>query len=165
MMHWIAVFLFAIGLVALARAESWRTYFNDRFGTTADVPFDWRPGPPPANGDGLAFTSPDGQASIAVYGSLHNWDTIEQAVAIFEKPREGETITYKHREPRSIVISGTRGDRIYYAKSMLSCRDNVWNSVRIEYPAARKETFVRLVKHVAGSLRSGHSYQVADCNK
>ena len=84
---------------------------------------------------------------------------------MFETPSEGETITYKHREPRSIVISGTRGDRIYYAKSMLSCRDNVWNSVRIEYPAARKETFDSLVKHVADSLRSGHSFQVAECNK
>jgi len=47
----------------------------------------------------------------------------------------------------------------------LSCRDNVWNSVRIEYPAARKETFDSLVKHVADSLRSGHSFQVAECNK
>jgi serine/threonine-protein kinase len=165
MMRWITVFLFAVGLVALARAESWRTYSNERFGTTADVPFDWRPGPPPENGDGLVFTSPDGQASIAVYGSLHVWDTIDQAVAMFETPSEGETITYKRREPRSIVISGTRSDRIYYAKSILSCRDNVWNSMRIEYPAARKEAFDLLVKHVAGSLRSGHSYQVAECNK
>jgi len=93
------------------------------------------------------------------------WDTIEQAVAIFETPSEGETITYKHREPRSIVISGTRGDRIYYAKSMLSCRDNVWISVWIEYPAACRETFDSPVKQVAGSLGSGHSYQVAECDK
>ena len=165
MMRWIVVFVFAIGLVAVARAQSWRIYSNERFGTTADVSFDWHPGRSPDNGDRLVFTSPDGRASIAVYGSLHNWDTIDQAVTIFETPNDGETITYKHREPRSIVISGTRGDRIYYAKSILSCHDNVWNSVRIEYPAALKEAFDSLVRHVAGSLRSGRSYQVDECNK
>jgi hypothetical protein len=37
--------------------------------------------------------------------------------------------------------------------------------VRIEYPAAGKEAFDSLVTHVAGSLHSGHSYQVAECNK
>jgi serine/threonine-protein kinase len=153
------------GWVAPAHAESWRTYSNERFGTTAQVPTDWRPGRPPDNNDGLVFTSPDGQASIAVYGSLHVWDTIDQAVAIFETPGDGETITYKHRAPRSIVISGIRGDQIYYAKSILSCRDNVWNSVRIEYPAARKEAFDGLVTYVASSLHSGRSYQVAECNK
>jgi hypothetical protein len=155
MIRWVAISLSVIELVALAHAESWRIYSNARFGTTAEVPADWRPGRPPDNNDGLVFTSPDAQASIAVYGSLHMWDTIDQAVAIFETPSDGETITYKHQEPRSIVISGTRGDRIYYAKSLLSCRNNLWNSVRIEYPAARKEAFDRLVTHVAGSLHSG----------
>jgi serine/threonine-protein kinase len=154
-----------LALAAPADAEGWRTYNNERFGATAEVPADWRAGRPPENGDGLVFTSPDGQASIAVYGSLHIWDTIDEAVAIFETPSDGETIKYKHHGPRSIVISGTRGDRIFYAKSLLSCRDNVWDHVRIEYPAARKSAFDALVMYVARSLRSGHSEQVAECNK
>ncbi len=162
---WLIAGLLLVCLDAQGLAESWRVYSNARFGTTADVPADWRAGRPPANGDGLVFTSPDGQASVAVYGGLHIWDSIDEAVAIIEKPDDGETITYRHREPRAIVVSGTQGDRIFYVKSILSCRDNVWNSVRIEYPAARKQAFDRLVAHVAGSLRSGRSEQVRECNK
>jgi hypothetical protein len=85
MIRWVAISLSVIELVALAHAESWRIYSNARFGTTAEVPADWRPGRPPDNIDGLVFTSPDGQASIAVYGSLHMWDTIDQAVAILKR--------------------------------------------------------------------------------
>jgi len=165
MRRWLIVSLLVVCFDPGGHAESWRVYSNARFGTTADVPADWRPGHPPENNDGLVFTSPDGQAQITVYGGLHVWDSIDQAVAIFEEPNEGETITYRHRAPRAIVVSGTHGDRIFYAKSILSCRDNVWNSVRIEYPAVRKQGFDGLVAHVAGSLRAGRSWQVAECNK
>ncbi len=147
------------------QAAGWHTYSNPRFGTTADVPSDWRAGRPPENGDGLKFTSPDGSASIDVYGFLQSWATIDEAFAALETPGQGETITYKHRGPRSIVVSGTVGARIYYTKSILSCRDNVWNTVRIEYPAAHKQQFDAVVTHVAASLRSGHSEQVAECNR
>jgi hypothetical protein len=165
MRTWLIVIPLLTCLAALGHAESWRVYSNERFGTTADVPADWRAGSSPENSDGLRFTSPDGQASIAIYGGLHIWDSVDEKAAIIEQPKEGETITYKHREPRAIVVSGTRGDRIFYLKSILSCRDNVWNSVRIEYPSSRKQAFDALVVHVAGSLRAGRSWQVAECNK
>jgi hypothetical protein len=164
MRRWLIVLPLLTGLVTQGHAESWRVYSNDRFGTTADVPADWRAGSPPENNDGIRFTSPDGQASIAVYGGLHIWDSVDEKAAILEEPNEGETITYKRREPRAIVVSGTRGDRIFYLKSILSCRASVWNSVRIEYPASRKQAFDALVVRVAGSLRAGRSWQVAECN-
>jgi hypothetical protein len=50
-----------LALAAPADAEGWRIYNNERFGTTAEVPADWRAGRPPENGDGLVFTSPDGR--------------------------------------------------------------------------------------------------------
>jgi len=49
-----------------AWAESWRSYHNARFGTTADVPAGWRMEPPPANNGGRIFTSPDGRAELVV---------------------------------------------------------------------------------------------------
>src|SRR5438046_1460692 len=54
-----------------ASAQSWHTYTNARFGTTADVPRDWTAGQEPENGDGLVFTSPDGQSTIIISGGLH----------------------------------------------------------------------------------------------
>ena len=64
-----------------------------------------------------------------------------------------------------VVVSGTKGDSIFYRKSILSCRDQVWNSVSIEYPAAEKKAFDAIVTHVAGSLKAGQSEQVAECNR
>ncbi len=148
-----------------AAAEEWKTYVNERFGTSADVPADWQAGEPPANGDGLKFTSPDGTASIAVFGSLQTFDTIAEAMAIYEMPQDGETITYRHRDKRALVVSGTRDGTIFYRRWILSCGDTVWNGVSIEYPAADKAAYDALVTHVAHSLRVGTGWQVETCEK
>jgi len=84
---------------------------------------------------------------------------------IYLQPSQGETISYRHRERRVVVVSGRHGERIFYRKSILSCRDNVWNNVSIEYPAARKAEFDALVTRVAHSLRPGRSAQVKECNR
>jgi hypothetical protein len=163
----------AVGLLAVtalisfstgALAGLWQTYVNERFGATAEVPATWHAGTPPENGDGLEFTSPDGQASIIVSGILNIDDTLDEAFGSEETPLDGETITYRHRGKHSLVVSGTKGDRIFYRKSILSCHDQVWNSVSIEYPAAQKQAFDAIVTHVAGSLKPGPSLQVAECN-
>ncbi len=157
-------FLALLLAVEAAAAQSWRPYANARFGTMADVPRDWRAGREPENADGLQFSSPDGQASITVSGSLHVWDTIGEAMAIMETPDDGATVTYRRRGKRMLILSGTRGDTIFYRKSILSCRDRIWNSVSIEYPARRKAAYDALVTHVSGSLRfGGRSAQIPDC--
>jgi len=157
-----AIALLAFAAVATA-APQYRTYVNARFGTTAEVPADWRSDPPPENGDGLRFRSPDQRASITVSGSLHVYDTVEEALKAYEEPGEGEKITYRHREPRALVVSGTRGDTIFYAKHILSCGDQIWNSVHLEYPLAEKTAYDALVTRVAQSLRPGRSAQVPRC--
>jgi serine/threonine-protein kinase len=159
--------LAAIALVALAAAAAaapqYLTYVNDRFGTTAEVPADWKAGEPPDNNDGLRFTSPDQRAWMTVYGRLHIDDTIEEAMRDYETPGKDETITYRHRERRAVVVSGIRGDTIFYYRHVLSCRDQIWNNVHIEYPAVEKATYDALVTHAARSLRSGPSWQVRGC--
>ena len=167
MTRWSKARLAAIALLAFAAAATaapqYRTYANERFGTTADVPADWKADPPPENSDGLRFRSPDARASITVSGMLNIADTVEEAMKFYEEPREGETITYRHREPRALVVSGTHGDTIFYEKHVLSCRDEIWNNVYIVYPAAEKAAYDALVTHVARSLRPGRSWQVRGC--
>jgi hypothetical protein len=164
---WHTASLGAIALLALAvaatAAPQYRSYANARFGTTADVPADWKADPPPENGDGLRFWSPDQRASLTVSGSLNVYDTVEEAMKAYEEPGEGEKITYRHRDPRALVVSGTRGDTIFYAKHILSCGDQIWNSIHLEYPAAQKTAYDALVTHVAQSLRPGRSGQVPRC--
>ena len=56
-----------------ALADDWRTYHNDRYGTTIDYPSVFKPGTPPGNDDGLAFTSADG-AEFSVFASYNALD-------------------------------------------------------------------------------------------
>jgi serine/threonine-protein kinase len=119
--------------------DAYRTYHNDRFGVSADIPRDWRAGPQPENGDGLKFTSPDGTATLIVSGGYMIADTVAEALNSEQAADESETITYQTRAPRMAVVSGMRGATIFYRKVVLSCKDQVMNRVSIEYPLARKQ--------------------------
>ena len=155
--------LLAAGL-ASARAETYRTYSNARFGATADVPSGWRSEPPPENGDGLIFVSPDGTASVTVYGSLNIEESVQAALQQAFQANDGETVAYRQNGKNWVVVSGLKGDKIFYRKSMLVCRNQIWNSVDLEYPAAQKTAYDALVNRVAGSLRfSGTSAQIPNC--
>ena len=140
-------------------AEGWRSYHNDRFGTTADVPAGWKMEPPPANDDGRIFTSPDGRAQLIVNGSYAGVVDPDELGSRLE-PMEGETIAYKQRKGDWAVVSGTKGDRIFYRKTRLSCGGTVANNVSLEYPASEKVRYGPLVAHVEASLKPGDGWGV-----
>ncbi|WP_036281294.1 hypothetical protein [Methylocystis sp. ATCC 49242] len=150
--HRAALLAFALISASSASAETWRAYRNERFGTAADVPVGWRMEPPPENDDGRVFASPDEQAEIIVSGS-HVVLSRDEEFGVRGGALDGETIRYKRQGRDWIVVSGVKGERIFYRKSLLSCGDTVWNSVSLEYPAAEKKKYDALVAHVAGSLR------------
>jgi hypothetical protein len=145
-----------------AQAGAWQTYYNDRFGATAEVPAGWRIGEEPENNDGRIFTSPDGRASVTVSGSYAVIPRVQE-LEIMTRPEPGETIDYKREGRDWIVVSGRKGGRIFYRKSLLSCGATVWNSVYLDYPAAGKAAFDPIVAHVASSLRGGKGYGTGDC--
>jgi hypothetical protein len=158
----------ALALAGIAAAQSpvhaedaYRSYHNERFGVSADVPRDWRAGRPPDNGDGLKFTSPDGTATLIVSGGYRIAASVAEALNSEQAADEGETVTYQTRAPRMAVISGMRGATVFYRKVVVSCKDQVMNHVSIEYPLARKQQFDALVAHVAASL---HGIEAGPCN-
>ena len=157
----LAIALSTLVLVAQSEAgQNYRRYVNERFGTSADIPAGWRAGPSPENGDGLRFTSPDGRAFVSVSGSLHIFDTVKEELDILAAEPDAK-VTLEKRGPAAFAQSGRRGDVIFYKKSMLSCNEQVWNHLVIEYPAAQKAQFDALVTHVAASLAGGPGYQLA----
>jgi hypothetical protein len=147
-----------------AGADDFRLYSNPRFGASAEAPSNWRAEPPPENGDGQIFRSPDGQASITVSGVLNIAATPEEAMREEEQPQQGERITYMNQSRRMVVVSGLDGDKIFYRKSILVCGDQIWNHLSIEYPAARKADYDAIVARTAKSLHfSGVSDQIPNC--
>ncbi len=143
-------------------AQAWRNYHNTRFGVTADAPADWKMEPEPENNDGRIFVSPDGSAQLTISG-MYSIDDGDTEIALRLAPNDGETITYKTNNGHMFVVSGTKGDRIFYRKYILSCGGSIWNDISLEYPASQKAKYDALVAHVAASLHPGDGYGVGKC--
>jgi hypothetical protein len=96
----------------MAAADDWRTYRNERYGTTIDYPDFFKAGPPPANNDGLAFKSDDG-AAFSVFASFNalDFDLAGFKDFIVKNLEAGEVITYQAQGKDWFVISGTKGRR------------------------------------------------------
>lgn len=143
-----------------AKADDWLVYQNDRYGTTIDYPPIFKMQPPPDADDGRKFKSADG-ADFTVSASYAAIDftlaTYRDFIVKHLDP--GSTITYETRGGNWFVISGTRGDRIFYEKHLLSHKGEMNEDFVISYPAALKQTYDPIVARMAKSFRPGTGFQ------
>jgi serine/threonine-protein kinase len=141
--------------------EAWKIYVNDRFGTSIEYPSRFRPGRPPDNNDGLSFTASDG-ATLAVWDSFNidELDIKALEADISEGRVKGERITYRASGKNWFVLSGTRGDSLFYSRYLLSHRGEVKNALEIVYPAALTSAYDPIVARISKSLRPGRGYQI-----
>jgi serine/threonine-protein kinase len=158
------VFLAALLAVAygaaIGKSDNWQTYHNDRYGTTIDYPDQFKPEPPPDADDGRKFTSADG-AQFSVYASYNALDLnlAKFQDFILKNLDPGQVITYKTHGDTWFVISGTKGDHIFYEKHLLSHRGQMTEGFLILYPAAAKDSYDAIVARMAKSFRSGQGFQ------
>jgi serine/threonine-protein kinase len=158
-----AVLCFAAAAPAVAQtsgAPHWRTYQNDRYGTTIDYPDPFKAEPPPDNDDGRRFKSGDG-AEFAVFASYNafDFDLAGYQKYILDKLGPGKAVTYRAHGEDWFVISGTEGDGIFYERYMLSHGKEMTEGFVMSYPAALKETYDPIVARMAKSFRSGTGFQ------
>lgn len=154
-----ALALFVAALAAPAQAKELRIYADQGFGTATVVPADWQRLPPDARWHGARFISPDGSSWLAIYAARetgsdeagHRDATIKVA---------GEEITYLVRRPGWLVVSGHKGDRVFYRKAVLGCGGTVWHHIAMEYPARLKQLYDPLASVVSRSLEPGAGH---DC--
>jgi serine/threonine-protein kinase len=128
-----------------------QTYVDDRYGIASIVPKNWTLLPPEPNLNGTRFVSPDGDAWLALYKTVAGPNVAAQMSQIAF--RRGEKITYSRRARDWIVVSGFKGDRIFYRRAMLACGNANWHHVSFEYPANEKRAFDRLVTRTSNSLK------------
>ncbi|TGQ47786.1 hypothetical protein [Mesorhizobium sp. M00.F.Ca.ET.216.01.1.1] len=131
------------------------TYTNARFGTVCTFPdeiFTLRQ-PEPDNGDGQKWLATDG-AGLICSGILNiDDDTPEGFVAAEKASKEpGYKITYSKTGKDWAVLSGIRGENIFYERRLFG-KDGVIRTVWIDYPPALKSKYDPLVGAIAGSLR------------
>jgi hypothetical protein len=144
--------LLMLGIAGITAAESWKSYANPRFGTSADYPADrFRPLPPPENGDGQSFGAEDG-ATLAIFGSynVENWTPAAYEKVIRSGGDDHADVSYRATGPNWLVLSGNHGDSIYYERYLFV--GDVIHGMRIVYPRAAKASYDPIVARIARSL-------------
>jgi hypothetical protein len=149
-----------IALVCGARADDWRLYQNDRYGTTVEYPPIFKPLPPPDSDDGRRFESADG-ADFAVFASYNaeDFDVAGYRNFVVKNLDAGAVVTYQASGDDWFVISGTKGDSIFYDRYLLTHRKQMTEGLVINYPAKLKQTYDPIVARMAKSFRPGTGFQ------
>jgi hypothetical protein len=158
----LAAMVTAILLAAsAAEAGNWLTYHNDRYGTTIDYPDVFAMQRPPDSDDGREFKSPDGADFIvaALYNAL-DFDLAKYRDFIVKNLDAGATVTYQAHGDDWFVLSGTKGDRIFYEKHLLSHDAQMTEDFFISYPTSAKQTYDPIVARMAKSFRPGKGFQL-----
>ncbi|VAW20230.1 hypothetical protein MNBD_ALPHA12-1507 [hydrothermal vent metagenome] len=154
----VTVFFMPMMFVEPALSAPWKSYVNDRFGTSAQVPArGFIAQPVPANNDGRIWKAADGRGSFAVYGSyMVVVDTFRQyRNFMLESARnDGVDITYNVAGNGWFVYSGYLGNDIIYAKVVLSrnCSQTVLNHIYLQYPRSEKLRYDPIVTRMAKTL-------------
>jgi serine/threonine-protein kinase len=147
-------------LVSSAVAGNWLTYHNDRYGTTIDYPDIFVAQPPPDADDGREFESPDGGdfTVSALYNAL-DFNLEKYHDFMVKNLDAGAVVTYQAHGDDWFVLSGTKGDMIFYEKHLLSHGAQMTEDFVISYPASLKATYDPIVARMAKSFRPGTGFQ------
>ena len=139
----------------LPASGGWQTYINDRFGVSFDFPADvFEPQPPPDNGDGRSFRSESATLQIVAF---HNIDG-QSPSALKRELLDGdgyEDVTYSPSGETWFVLSGFRGDNIFYEKYLFN--DDVVSVFGIEFPTAEKPYYAPMIERIEDSFEAGRS--------
>ncbi|WP_088343648.1 MULTISPECIES: hypothetical protein [Rhodomicrobium] len=141
-----------------AEQERWNTYQNARFGYSLYYPTAlFEPGELPANGGGQSFATPDGRAKIVVYGTLNteNFSPREYRKIILEEFGGYDKMDYSPTAQSWFVLSGFRGDNIYYQKVMFSCSGKVINVLSVTFPTSEKPFYEGLIETIEDNFKPG----------
>lgn len=144
-----------LGLVVIpALAAAWSRYENGRYGYSIDIPPGFSEVDEAENGDGGVSTSDDGSAELRVWGGYLVVGDFKSSVAdsVASDQSEGWTISYDSRKPGRASWSGSRGDRVFYARAVKACDDSAAN-FRIEYDRADLEAYDAIISRLVKSLR------------
>ena len=142
--------IFAPALGFAGDAE-WRRYVIPSTGTSVDMPVSifTSDGGAPEGGTGRRFYTEDRRADLTVQSMPNPGNDSPGTFLARMRPPAG--ITYKRVTSDFFVVSSIRDDRIWYNRCNRG-RDTM-NCVLINYPAAEKRQWDRVVTRISRTLR------------
>ena len=151
--HCLIAALVIAGFVAPAFAGDieWRRYAIPSTGTSVDMPVSifTSDGGAPEGGTGRRFYTEDRRADLTVQSMPNPGNDSPGTFLARMRPPAG--ITYKRVTSDFFVVSSIRDDRIWYNRCNRG-RDTM-NCVLINYPAAEKRQWDRVVTRISRTLR------------
>jgi hypothetical protein len=142
--------------------EAWITYKNERFGYSLYYPSKiFLPGELPDNGGGQTFTTEDDSAKIVVFATLNSekFSPAEYRKTILEEFGGYDRMDYSPTGQTWFVLSGFRGENIYYQKVMFSCGGRVINALSITFPTVDKPFYEPLIEAMEDRFRPGRGVE------
>jgi hypothetical protein len=110
-----------------------------------------------ADGDTLTLLSNDGKAKIVTFAAV-NSDGVtpdEYRKTLLDEFGGYDKLDYQPSGKSWFVLSGYRGDTIYYQKVMFSCQNKVVNVFSVNFPTAEKPYYERLVEIMEDKFKTG----------
>jgi hypothetical protein len=139
----------------LNQRVTYRTYQNARYNFSIAYPSTLMPEGESDNGDGQAFRSGDDTVLMRAWGSqnISNESLREayQAAISDIESLDGGTATYKFLGRNFFVVSGTRGGKVVYQKTLM--RGGTFKTFLLEYPVSLQSTYDPITAHVARSFK------------
>jgi hypothetical protein len=102
--------------------------------------------PPDPNWQGRRFVSPGGEAWLAFYASPADQETVSAHFKTLAFA-DGEEIVTLHAGRDQLIVTGAKGDRVFYRKARLACEGRQWHHVALEFPFSTEP-------------REAHSYEL-----
>jgi len=103
------------------------------------------------------FESEDAEAKFLVGGWDNSAGQSPESLKQWMMENVGgyDELTYRPRGRSWFVLSGYRGDTIYYEKVMFSCRDRLVNVFAITYPVSQRDIYDPVVERMENSFKPG----------
>lgn len=143
---------------AVARSGDWRSIVHPSHGFAIAYPASvFAPDPAVGSPDGNVLVSRDGAARLLV-GTFENTGAFTIASYrrfLLAENYTGAVLDYDRRTPRWFVISGTRGDTMFYERVTFACGGRWINSWAMLYPVAERRFYDPIVEAVALTYSPG----------
>lgn len=102
--------------------------------------------------DVIRYVSPDHQAVLTLRDLPRDGRIVTDEFAMFSG-RPSEQITYKRVSGSWFVVSGYRGDNIFYTRVDRACGGRRWHVAELTYPRAKETNMDAEATHVSNTLR------------
>lgn len=114
------------------------------------VPHGWKHESDSSDRRTIRFTSPDGRATL----TMRDLGAAAGSPAAIIRPGPDEQVTYRRRRQNWLVLSGYRGDDIFYRRAGYACGDRRIHVIELIYPRDQKRRYDSLVTSISHRLET-----------